>query len=823
MSGQDRQSLSWLYFSDQPVGTEGDRLWKEHVTRRQVSEIARRIGAPLIDAKLYPRAISDSLTFAIHGGWGSGKSSFLKMVIEETSRQVRESLGEAGLRRVSFCSYVASSYTDLGEHGDVRTLLAMRALTALVGSASEALGLYQRATRIGSSASASEVRVGSSAIASDPRVATADVGRELFRVAENLAQLVDFPEYLANELKGTGFKNSDGTPRVLAIFIDDLDRCRPEVVASILSTTLQWSVVENLFFVLAVDQNVLLDAIKRRSPEIEQVVRDPLYALEKYVQHSFSIPELTEEALPGYVTSLLEEYQDDISRTITKNVRFLVSGLRIKTPRAVKRCLNTIRPDIAAAPPAQDPELTLKERILEYSWREFYEGIFRPSVKVRAGEFKQAWRSLEEVCRSYYRDFQLERYDEDKLEFELRRIRTAFRDNEAFPQAFPRALARYLGEPPHWLIDDSKATTAVAANKPWNFRPVPLPAPGAPGEPDKAETVFMESYYGISVASDEDPSGALQKMYDFYEFVFSRRSELPANLADEVGNVALRAERLKSYDLASALFGLALMMKPDHPNNMQNYVSFVADAARSEEYERADAILTELRSRYPTFKADRLLYLEVQMAAILHRQVSVTEEQLEHIVEKVRSGARFDEYAIAMLMAGQLGRSDVLRELSMARLQHADTSSEVYLVVRGLADGLAEVKDDMVGRREALEIYRRMFAHSQWFREQDLPSAKHNYATLLYSHDYDDEAGRIWFEAYKEVQDEVINRAYAVYLGKANRPDLSRKVIAGEPLDEMVLQSPNKPMPDHFASAPYIDEMFAAAERMSQSQQSKRE
>jgi hypothetical protein len=75
----------------------------------------------------------------------------------------------------------------------------------------------------------------------------------------------------------------------------------------------------------------------------------------------------------------------------------------------------------------------------------------------------------------------------------------------------------------------------------------------------------------------------------------------------------------------------------------------------------------------------------------------------------------------------------------------------------------------------------------------------HNYATILYKHDYDDEAGKYWFEAYGlKPMDQTIRRAYGIYLLRAGHPEIASGVGAGQPIEERVLQPKLKEMPDRF-------------------------
>ena len=118
------------------------------------------------------------------------------------------------------------------------------------------------------------------------------------------------------------------------------------------------------------------------------------------------------------------------------------------------------------------------------------------------------------------------------------------------------------------------------------------------------------------------------------------------------------------------------------------------------------------------------------------------------------------------------------------------------MVRRGLADSLAESEEER-HEREAMEIYRQ-------FQEEGVERSEadylHNYATLLYKHDYDDVAGRYWHRAYgMKPTDPSIRSAYSLYLLRAGRPDLAEQVSQGGKIpEEPLLQPPNKVMPERF-------------------------
>ena len=165
------------------------------------------------------------------------------------------------------------------------------------------------------------------------------VNADLQSPATYLSRLVDFPILLSRELEGLGQIKplGEGCPGILVVMVDDLDRCPLELVTEVLSITQQWGKVKNLFVILAINQKVLLEALKERAPE--KVMFDPDYAV--------TVPSLDVKHLRCYVRDLLRVYtRDDVSKAISDSATYLEMGLRYRTPRAVKRCLNKIRPGV---------------------------------------------------------------------------------------------------------------------------------------------------------------------------------------------------------------------------------------------------------------------------------------------------------------------------------------------------------------------------------------------------------------------------------------------------------------------------------------------
>lgn len=103
----------------------------------------------------------------------------------------------------------------------------------------------------------------------------------------------------------------------------------------------------------------------------------------------------------------------------------------------------------------------------------------------------------------------------------------------------------------------------------------------------------------------------------------------------------------------------------------------------------------------------------------------------------------------------------------------------------------------------AMDLYRQILANPNTMNPGDEPHVMHNYATLLYKHNYDDEAGCLWYNAYQNHpiarMDSSIRRSYSMYLLRTNRKDLAQTVIEGAPIDGMVLIPTEKALPERFS------------------------
>lgn len=813
MAGEKQISKpDWLYFDDRPVGLRGDLLWcgnEEADLDQQIREVAQRIVAPLREGD--PGLASESLVFAIHGRWGSGKSSVLNMIQDEANKQA----GDASTR-LKFCEYLATVHENIERQP--KPTMVMRILLALADrNYQQALGQYWETIQAEEPQNEQGKLPSAGAQPSRNTVPMQRFQQLVEKLARDVAELVDVQHFLQPLLVP---RNDES--RVVAVMIDDLDRCNPDFVGRVLDTVLQLSSVPNLFFLLAVDREQLKRAVEKQYREIVPE-GNPYYAMEKYVQHTLTIPEMTEEQVKTFVVELLKDYtQDRFSQLISEEAGYLASGLRNRTPRTIKRCLNTIRPAVQRQIRAltgrgeRDRELDnplasnervredlrrgIKQQVLAYSWPDFYHAFFLPGWM---GErpYHAALDAIEAACVEYGgRDDP----DEDLLRFQVKRITEQLRRPELQEFMSP-ALARYLALPPYWLV----AQDGGGGNGGLGFherlaRVVSVDEAKAGTLPEDQRTLLQRLYTRCEGADFRgDREATRSYAVQIFELVSQQKEHFGANEAPRVGNVAVNAEALGDRTLAAALYELALELDPNHANNIQNYVDFIVKSQTERLYGLADELLSRLErdERLQRHLPQRTLALRAALARL--RNEALPENIRELLGEQVErfKASPTDRRAFVALMGllPELGEYDTMTEVARLFYQRASSEEERYLALRGLADQLAE-SNELRNESRAMDTYR--FLLDQGSREGTVDQAQqmHNYASLLYKHDYNRQAGELWHSAYGIAPNAGnIQRAYSNYLLAAHRPDLAELVTDGRPVEEVVLQESTKEVPARFS------------------------
>jgi len=251
------------------------------------------------------------MVIGLFGPWGVGKTSLMQWV--------RRSLGDEGVRTVWFdpwrhqfdehpaLALVHSLVRDLEQ---ARTPKVRKLLT-VIGAA------------LGSGITSTLFNVG----VDDIRKFGEQYEQDRFETAERRVQLKSYFDELIDEV-------CTGVERIV-FFIDDLDRCLPETILSVLESLKLYLSHPRCVYFLAVDRQVLETSVRMHYRD--QNVGEVDY-LDKIVQLPFQIPEVARERMVDFVREKLPEELADARDELAG---LLVEGIG-RNPRSVKRFIRSL-------------------------------------------------------------------------------------------------------------------------------------------------------------------------------------------------------------------------------------------------------------------------------------------------------------------------------------------------------------------------------------------------------------------------------------------------------------------------------------------------
>jgi len=747
-------SPSWD-MSDVPIDSiADDHLWrgKTDVVRTEIERIAGRAVEPIVgDCAPMP-----SIVYAVHGGWGTGKSSFLKMVESEAIRLEKQE-GVRGKLLVASCDASAYEAAD----ADPRVALIKHVLCMLAGGdAEKAAKKFGRLFDLSiAEMEAHQPAAAKSKPASDPRgpggAPCADADQvdsldakmlglmHLELVASKAAIRADYPTLLDQEICANG-RGDYGTPKAALFLIDELDRCQPKFVYNILRTVRHWhSFAHNLTFVLAVDPEALRRSIRASASSEAGYASDGTdgadYALQKYVQHGIDLPKVDQGRQQALIAAWLGSASNP---TNAKNqtlealkrhsifLEFALLGDQYNNPRALKRTLSDLYPALEvrlkALPQSSDrvrqEELLVKECVLQYCWPGFYEHVFKPAVKDGSFSAYQHFERFETACAKYASPGK-EVWEDVQIEVDRLRQRLGLTDLD-----LPRALASYLSLLPLWSGPAGGDKGGGAAGSPKEGGPAgPRPDEGAASSPKRPENVTPDPglalpdvvvrrgeirahaflLYTESEAAEQQNrvEEAKAKVLEYLQYVEQNRGAFDSEQGSVVGNVAMTAEKFGATDVALRLYSLALELNPDHSNNMQAFVSFILDAQLSQYYPLAAQMLGQLQTeRHRGHRPDRTLSLRAQYAQLVKAVGPELPEQewFDHLADTAQDYRPIGQ-AIALL--GRAGRYDDAVKLGQRVFARQWPDEALFALRRYLADTLAKSPAPL-DECKAMDLYR---------------------------------------------------------------------------------------------------------------------
>ncbi|MDY6932021.1 MAG: HEAT repeat domain-containing protein, partial [Halobacteriota archaeon] len=205
----------------------------------------------------------------------------------------------------------------------------------------------------------------------------------------------------------------------LVIFIDDLDRCLPEQTIEILEMIKNFLDVPPCIFVIGVEKEVIEKGIEIRYKEKDQ---DKLISgkdyIEKIIQVPFNLPPIRKDAMEEYIREMTEDL--DIKEEERGYIEVVCKGTGTGyNPRKVKMFLNIMRIRLAIGEKMSSSfraDICTKLFVLEYVFTDYYKDFLKYRDQEILTKLEELVREEDyEELKKGFEDYpMLERYYEDE-------------------------------------------------------------------------------------------------------------------------------------------------------------------------------------------------------------------------------------------------------------------------------------------------------------------------------------------------------------------------------------------------------------------------
>ncbi|HBG27619.1 MAG: NTPase [Planctomycetes bacterium GWF2_41_51] len=263
-------------------------------------------------------AIEDTLSpssIGIYGDWGSGKSSLMKMCMEELSQK-------ENVLCVFFNGWLFEGYED-AKTALLGTILdSIKKERKLEQKAVETIKrLYKNTDKLKLASKAIRYGVDFLATGGIGTIANITLDSVLSTVKDKVCNIKedDVKNALSGEFNNEEIRNSvrtfhDDFSKLLSeskitkliVFIDELDRCNPNTILDTLEAIRLFLFSKNTSFVIGADERHVKYAVKQKFLEIEgnQLDIGKEY-LEKLIQYPIRIPQMSQKEIEFYIMCLL--------------------------------------------------------------------------------------------------------------------------------------------------------------------------------------------------------------------------------------------------------------------------------------------------------------------------------------------------------------------------------------------------------------------------------------------------------------------------------------------------------------------------------------
>lgn len=308
-------------------------------------ELDFRIG-PIYDILRHPDTRTP-MAIAIHGDWGAGKTSAMRWLDDKLAVWNKEGEGENRVRvkTVWFYPWKYHAKEDVW-----RGLISEVIIKSIDVEGATMATVTNAAKRFGGFLGRSFVQVLANITlkAKDPS-GTAEAELSLSAIKEILDEYREaaHPEKaFLNEFEQTlksWLDNSLGKNERMVIFIDDLDRCLPDVALEVLEALKLYLNIKNLLFVVGIDKGVVDQLVQQHYVKLGLAKEKSVKYLAKMFQVEVPV-EPSDTQTAAYLSDQLakidlwNERLSDEEREIFTDI---ILGRAVRNPREVKRLINS--------------------------------------------------------------------------------------------------------------------------------------------------------------------------------------------------------------------------------------------------------------------------------------------------------------------------------------------------------------------------------------------------------------------------------------------------------------------------------------------------
>lgn len=197
--------------------------------------------------------VDNQMVLAINSQWGTGKTSFLRMwnqyLKNEGYRTIFFNAWENDYVEEPFIAFVDEIRDSINDENKIKGFMEK--------AKDVGLALVKQSPKIVSKAIKNKTGIDSEEIISDDEL-TKMVSEKIDNYNKNKKSVAKFRE----ELEKISLKEFERNSKPMIIFVDELDRCRPDYAISLLERIKHFFNVQNIIFILGIDKEALSNSIR---------------------------------------------------------------------------------------------------------------------------------------------------------------------------------------------------------------------------------------------------------------------------------------------------------------------------------------------------------------------------------------------------------------------------------------------------------------------------------------------------------------------------------------------------------------------------------